>query len=87
MLVKGEKADIIGRVCMDQLMLDVSNINGVKEGDVVTVFGKDGKTILTVDELAKKIGTINYEIVCLIGKRVPRIYFYNNEVIGKVIYI
>ena len=83
----GEKADIIGRVCMDQLMLDVSNINGVKEGDVVTVFGKDGKMILTVDELAKKIGTINYEIVCLIGKRVPRIYFYNNEVIGKVIYI
>lgn len=87
MLVKGEKADIIGRVCMDQLMLDVSNINGVKEGDVVTVFGKDDKMILTVDELAKKIGTINYEIVCLIGKRVPRIYFYNNEIIGKVIYI
>ena len=81
MLVKGEKADIIGRVCMDQLMLDVSNINGVKEGDVVTVFGKDDKMILTVDELAKKIGTINYEIVCLIGKRVPRIYFYNNEII------
>lgn len=87
LLVRGEKANIVGRVCMDQLMIDVSNIKGVKEGDVVTVFGKDDKTILTVDELAKKIGTINYEIVCLIGKRVPRIYFYDNEVVGKVIYI
>lgn len=87
MIVKGKKAAVVGRVCMDQLMIDVSDIDGVKEGDVVTVFGKDGETILTIDELAKKIGTINYEIVCLIGKRVPRIYFYDNEVIGKVIYI
>lgn len=87
MIVKGEKAAVVGRVCMDQLMIDVSDIDGVKEGDVVTVFGKDGEMILTIDELAKKIGTINYEIVCLIGKRVPRIYFYDNEVIGKVIYI
>ncbi len=87
MIVKGKKAAVVGRVCMDQLMIDVSDIDGVKEGDVVTVFGKDGEMILTIDELAKKIGTINYEIVCLIGKRVLRIYFYDNEVIGKVIYI
>ena len=87
MIVRGKRAKILGRVCMDQLMLDVSDIDGVSEGDVVTVFGRDGKNYISVDELAKSIGTINYEIVCLIGKRVPRIYIENGEVIGNVSYI
>ncbi|MBR2579482.1 MAG: alanine racemase, partial [Clostridia bacterium] len=69
MLVHGKRAKILGRVCMDQLMLDVSDIEGVAEGDEVIVFGGDGENNISVDELAKNIGTINYEIICLIGKR------------------
>lgn len=87
MLVRGKRAKILGRVCMDQLMLDVSDIEGVCEGDVVTVFGVDGEDYISVDELAKNIGTINYEIICLIGKRVPRVYSENGKVVGSVSYI
>ncbi len=70
MLVHGQKAPIVGRVCMDQLCLDVTDIPNVKMGDVVTIFGPG----LPVEEIAKKVKTINYEIVCGITKRVPRIY-------------
>ncbi|MDO4199231.1 MAG: alanine racemase [Clostridia bacterium] len=87
MLVHGKRAKILGRVCMDQLMLDVSDIEGVSEGDEVVVFGADGGNSISVDELAKNIGTINYEIVCLIGKRVPRIYLENDKIVGSVSYI
>lgn len=87
MIVSGKRAPIVGRVCMDQLMLDVSNIGGVHEGDIVTVFGKDGDQTITVDELADLIGTINYEIICLIGKRVPRVYVKGGEVVGRISYI
>ena len=87
MLVHGKRAKILGRVCMDQLMLDVSDIEGVAEGDEVIVFGGDGENNISVDELAKNIGTINYEIICLIGKRVPRIYAEGGKVVGSVSYI
>lgn len=87
MLVHGKRAKILGRVCMDQLMLDVSDIENVSEGDEVIVFGSDGQNNISVDELAKNIGTINYEIVCLIGKRVPRIYLESGNIIGSVSYI
>lgn len=87
MIVSGKRAPIVGRVCMDQLMLDVSNIGGVHEGDIVTVFGTDDKETITVDELADLIGTINYEIICLIGKRVPRVYVKGGEVVGRISYI
>ena len=87
MLIHGKRAKILGRVCMDQLMLDVSGIENVAEGDEVTIFGESGGSILTVDELAKKIGTINYEIICLVGKRVPRVYVDDGEVVGSVSYI
>lgn len=87
MIVSGKRAPIVGRVCMDQLMLDVSNIGGVHEGDIVTVFGTDDKETITVDELADLIGTINYEIICLIGKRVPRVYVKEGKVVGRISYI
>lgn len=86
-LVKGKRANIVGRVCMDQLMIDVTDIEGVKSGDVITVFGTDGQEKISVDYLADKIGTINYEIVCLIGKRVPRMYVDNGRLEGKVSYL
>lgn len=72
-LIKGRRVPIIGRVCMDQLMIDVTDVPGVREGDVVTLFGTDGDEQITADQLAELIGTIGYEIVCGISPRVPRI--------------
>lgn len=73
-IIRGRKAPIIGRVCMDQLMIDVSGIPDVAEGDVVTLFGTDGDESITADELADIYGSIGYEIVCGISPRVPRIF-------------
>ena len=70
-LINGQLAPLIGRICMDQCMVDVSLIENVKIGDTVLLFGDDK---LTADDLANKIGTINYELVCMVGKRVPRKY-------------
>lgn len=72
-LIKGRRAKVLGRICMDQLMIDVTDIEGVREGDVVTLFGTDGDDRITADELATMIGTIGYEIVCGISPRVPRV--------------
>ena len=82
MLVRGRFAPVIGRVCMDQLMLDVTGIDGVTAGDVVTIVGADGGEALTFDEMATLSGTIHYEKVCLIGKRVPRVYRQQGKNIG-----
>ena len=87
MLVRGKRAKIIGRVCMDQIMLDVTDIPGVREGNIVTVFGRDGDALLPLDELAALNGTINYEMACLISKRVPRIYYQHGKMIGELNYI
>ncbi|MBI5682243.1 MAG: alanine racemase [Deltaproteobacteria bacterium] len=74
MLVRGTRARVAGVVCMDLTMLDVTDINDVQEGDEVTVIGRDGKEEILVEELSEKAGTIPYEIMCNIGKRVPRVY-------------
>jgi alanine racemase len=79
MLVQGARAMMIGRVCMDQTMLEVTKIPGVQVGDVVTILGKDGYEQITATEMAEWIGTISYEVVCGISKRVPRIYFDSSE--------
>lgn len=79
MLVRGETARVLGRVCMDQLVLDVTHIDGVAEGDVVTVSGSDGERSVSLDDIADACGTINYETACLVGKRVPRIYRSNKS--------
>ncbi len=78
-LINGERARVIGRVCMDQTMIDVSDID-VKVGDVATLFGTDGNETITADDLADIYGTIGYEIVCGISKRVPRIIINNGEI-------
>lgn len=72
-LVHGRRCKIIGRVCMDQLMIDVSDAEA-QAGDIVTLIGTDGNERITADELANLYGTIGYEVVCGISKRVPRIY-------------
>lgn len=82
MTVNGKRARIIGRVCMDQLMLDVSNIDNVQVGDIVTVFGGTDKDTVTADELANIMNSINYEITCNISKRVPRVYYKDNKLIS-----
>jgi alanine racemase len=73
-LVRGKRCPVIGRICMDQLILDVTNAGEVIEGDIVTLIGSDGEESISADSLASLYGTIGYEIVCGISKRVPRIY-------------
>ena len=73
-IINGEYAPIVGRVCMDQFMVDISHIPNVKAEDTVTLIGTDGDAHISADEVADICGTINYEIICGIGKRVPRVY-------------
>ncbi len=73
-IVNGEYAPIIGRICMDQIMIDVTGIDEVREGDIVTLIGRDGENEITADEVAGHCSTINYEIVCGVSQRVPRVY-------------
>lgn len=74
MLVRGQRAPIVGRVCMDLTMLDVGHINDVEVGDEVVIFGRQGSRQITVDEIASSLNTINYEVVSTITRRVPRVY-------------
>lgn len=74
MLVRGRKAPVVGRVCMDLTMLDVGDIPDVETGDEVVVFGSQDKVTLPADELARQLGTINYEIVSALTARVPKVY-------------
>ena len=74
MIIHGRRSTMIGRICMDQTMLEVSKIPGVQVGDIVTILGKDGYEQITATEMAEWIGTISYEVVCGISKRVPRVY-------------
>lgn len=73
-LIRGQFAQVVGTICMDQFMVDVSDIPDVEVGDEVVVFGKQGDNELPIEELAQLMDTINYEVMCMIGKRVPRIY-------------
>lgn len=73
-LIHGKKAPILGRVCMDQFMVDVTDIPEAKELDEVTLMGRDGESFLGVDTLGELSGRFPYEFVCDIGKRVPRVY-------------
>ncbi len=79
MLVNGAKAPVRGRICMDQCMLDVSGIDGVQAGTLVTAFGREQNATLPVETYAAWSDTINYEIVCAVGKRVPRLFLKNGE--------
>lgn len=73
-LLHGQRVLVAGRVCMDQTMIDVTSVPSCQQGDEVIVFGGDDEAFQSIDEIALLMGTINYEVVCLIGKRVPRIY-------------
>ncbi|VAX32672.1 Alanine racemase [hydrothermal vent metagenome] len=73
-LVKGQRAPQVGTICMDLCLIDVTDIEGVRPEDEVVLFGKQGNEMITVDEMAERCGTISYEILCNVGKRVPRVY-------------
>jgi len=73
-LVNGERAPVVGRVCMDQCVVDVGHIPGVKTGDEVVLMGSQGGKTISADEIAAVIGTINYEVVTMVSGRVPRVY-------------
>lgn len=79
-LIRGKRAKILGRVCMDQFMVDVTDIPEVEAGDTATIFGTDGEETISVDEIAKKANTINYEIICNINSRVTRVYMKDGRV-------
>lgn len=81
-LIHGKKAPILGRVCMDQFMVDVTEIPGTKEGDMVTLMGRDGEEQILAEDLARLSGGFHYEIVCNIGKRIPRVYRLNGRIAG-----
>jgi alanine racemase len=73
-LIRGRRAPVVGSVCMDYIMADVTDIRGVSQGDETVLMGRQGPEEITAEEIAEKIGSISYEVLCLVGKRVPRIY-------------
>ena len=76
-IIHGQYAPILGRICMDQFMVDVTDIKDVKQGDIVTLLGRDGATYISAEELAEWSHSFAYELVCTIGKRIPRVYCKN----------
>lgn len=80
-LIRGKRAKILGRVCMDQFMVDVTDIPGVQFMDKVTLVGRDGREHIKVEELSGLSGRFNYEFVCCLSKRIPRVYTKNGEVV------
>lgn len=79
--INDKRVPIVGKICMDQCMLDLTSVEDVKLGDEVVIFGCE-QDYPHVDELASKIGTINYEIVCMVARRVPRVYISNNKIVS-----
>ena len=86
-LIRGQRAPILGRICMDQMMVDVTGIEGVALEDTVTLIGKDGCEEITVEAIAEAAGSFNYEFICGISRRVPRMYLQNGKEVHRVHYL
>jgi alanine racemase len=87
-LVNGQSVPIVGKICMDQCMIDVSEVSGeVNVGDEAVLFGNQNGSEIKIEDLADKIGTINYEIACIIGKRIPRVYWKDGQVYNVLNYL
>lgn len=82
-LIKGKKASIVGRICMDQFMVDVTDIEGVRELEEVVLIGSQGRESITMEELGEISGRFNYELACNLGKRIPRVYTRNGKVVDS----
>ena len=85
-LIHGKEAPILGRVCMDQFMVDVTDIDGVAFGDPVTLVGRNGGAVLTVETLSGLAEKLRYEFICNFGKRVPREFLRNGKVVEQMDY-
>ncbi|MBO5207868.1 MAG: alanine racemase [Lachnospiraceae bacterium] len=81
-LICGKKAPILGRVCMDQFMVSVDDIPEAKEGDAVTLIGRDGEQSISMEQLGELSGRFNYELACDLGRRIPRVYIKNNQIVS-----
>ena len=86
-LFHGHRVPQIGNICMDQCMIDITGEANCRSGDEVVLFGRQGDQFIPVEELANAAGTINYEILCNIGRRVPRVYIRNGKVVDREEYL
>lgn len=86
-LIRGQRAPILGRICMDQMMVDVTGIPDACQGDTVTLVGCDGNETITVEQIAEAAGSFNYEWICGISRRVPRMYYQNGQEVRSVHYL
>ena len=86
-LIRGQKAPILGRICMDQMMVDVTDIPGVCLNDHVVLVGRDGAEEITMEQIAAAADSFNYEFVCGISRRVPRFYYRQGQIIRSVHYL
>ena len=86
-LIRGRRAPILGRICMDQMVVDVTDIPGVKLNDKVVLVGRDGSEEITMEQIAAAADSFNYEFVCGISRRVPRFYYRQGQVIRSVHYL
>lgn len=87
-LVNGQLAPIVGKICMDQCMIDITDISGdVKVGDEAVLFGRQKGSEIKIEDVAAGIGTINYEVACIIGKRIPRVYLKDGKIHNVLNYL
>ena len=86
-LIRGQRAPILGRICMDQMMVDVTDIPGVSLNDKVVLVGRDGDEVITMEAIAAAAGSFNYEFVCGISRRVPRLYRKDGHTVHSVHYL
>lgn len=87
-LIHGKSAPILGRICMDQCMVDVTDIPEARQGDIVTLMGRDGDDFISAEEIGATVGnSFHYEVVCDISKRVPRIYYRDGKIVEIVSFL
>ena len=86
-LLHGRRAQVVGRICMDQMMVDVTEIPDAQLNDIVVLVGRDGDAQITVEEIAAQGDSFNYEFVCGINRRVPRVYTVGGQVVHSVVYL
>lgn len=84
MIVNGKILPVIGRICMDQCMIEADSVNNINKGDEVIIFGND---LVTIDDMASWLDTINYEVACMISRRIPRIYVRNGKAVKTLDYL
>lgn len=86
-IINGQYANIVGRVCMDQFMVDVTDVKGVNLNSTVTLVGSDGDACLSMEEVSNSAHSFNYELPCRVARRVPRVYYKNGEIVKVVNYL